>query len=200
LEPVTTAIQAFALAVALARMGPADATKPAPLPEDPAARAGELFGRAQALRRAGNCKAAIDVFEEFIAAGPPASDIHEAEAVIKDCREILGDEGEPEPPPPIPPRVDADPAPLPPARPQWWRDPAGGVLLGSGLAVAVTGAALYGVSFSRARDGVGESEMQFEDRRQSVRNFSAAGISLLAVGGALVLGAVIRYAVVSRAK
>jgi hypothetical protein len=226
LEPVTTAIQAFALAVALARMGPADATNPAPLPEDPAARAGELFergrfadaaaafseayaesgdpahlfGRAQALRRAGNCKAAIDVFEEFIAAGPPASDIHEAEAVIKDCREILGDEAEPQPPPPIPPIVDADPDPLPPTRPRWWRDPAGGVLLGGGLAVAVTGAALYGVSFSRANDGVGESEMQFEDRRQSVRNSSAAGISLLAVGGALVLGAVIRYAVVSRAK
>jgi hypothetical protein len=219
---------ALALAVAVGRIGPADATtssgRPAPLPEDPAERAGELFergrfadaaaafseayaktgdpallfGRAQALRRAGNCKAAIDVFEQFIAAGPPEPDVKEAEAVIEDCRAILGEEAEPEPPPPIVPVVDAEPEPLSRDRPKWWRDPAGGVLLGTGLGVSVIGATLYGVSFSRAGDQRGETETEFEARRDSVRNLSAAGISLLAVGGAILVGAIVRYALVSR--
>jgi tetratricopeptide (TPR) repeat protein len=200
------------------------ATTPAPLPEDPAERAGALFergrfadaaaafseayaetgdpallfGRAQALRRAGNCKAAIEVFEAFIAAGPPERDIEEAKKVIEDCREILGEETQAEPPPPIPP-VDAEPEPLPPPPPKWWRDPAGGVLLGTGLATTAVGGVLYGVSFARAGDRPGETEMEFEDRRQSVRGLSAAGISLLAVGGALLVGALVRYAVVGRA-
>jgi hypothetical protein len=217
LDPVSLTIAALVLALTVA---------PAPLPADAGARAAELFergrfadaaaafseayaesgdpahlfGRAQALRRAGNCKAAIDVFEQFIEAGPPEPDIREAEAVIKDCREILGEEAAPEPPPPSPPVVDAQPQPPPPPRPKWWRDPAGGALLGGGLAVAGVGAALYGVSFGRANDRPGESEMQWEDRRQSVRTLSATGITLLAVGGALIVGAVIRYAVVARRK
>jgi hypothetical protein len=125
--------------------------------------------------------------------------VREAEAVIEDCREILGDEAEPEPPPPTV-RVDATPEPPPPARVKWWRDPAGGALLGTGLAATAVGATLYGLSFARARDQPGETEMAFEDRRQSVRSFSAAGITLLAVGGALLVGAIVRYAVVGRTR
>lgn len=230
---LSTEVLAIAIAVAGVRIGPAD-TDPtastAPLPEDPAARAGELFkrgrfadaaaafseayaktgdpallfGRAQALRRAGNCKAAIEVFGEFIAAGPPEPDVREAEAVIEDCKQILGEDAadpdpDVQPPPPIPP-VDDEPQPQPRGRTKWWRDPAGGVLLGSGLGVAAIGATLYGVSFARADANMSETETQFEDRRQSVRSLSAAGISLLAVGGTLVVGAIIRYAVVARTR
>ncbi len=212
----------LALAIALA-------ATPAPLPEDAAERAGELFrrgrfadaasafgeayaetgdpallfGRAQALRRAGNCKAAIEVFEQFIDAGPPEPDVREAEAVIEDCREILGEEAQPEPPPPVPP-ADTTPQPVPQTqtstRPKWWRDPAGGVLLGTGLGAAAIGGALFGVSYSRASDRSGETETEYEDRRRSVRSLSAAGITLLSVGGALVVGSIIRYAVVARVR
>ncbi len=161
-----------------------------------------LFGRAQALRRAGDCSGSMAVFEQFIGTDPPATDVQEANRVIEACKEILG-ESEPLPPPesrpPPPPTLVSEPelAPRPSAPPRWPRDVAGGVLLGSGVAVAVVGAVVYGVGFGRARART-ETEADYERRERSVRSLSAAGISLMAAGGALLVGSVIRYAVVAR--
>lgn len=153
-----------------------------------------LFGRAQALRRAGSCAAAIDVFEEFIATSPPAPDADAARKVIDECRAIL-DVHEPV----APPQPIAD-EPLPPLQPPpkpWHRDVTGGVLLGTGLAVATIGAALYGTSFAQADDR-GGTEQQYDDRRDRVRALSASGAALMIGGGALVIGSIIRYAVVAK--
>lgn len=160
-----------------------------------------LFGRAQALRRGGNCFAAIEVFEQFIASSPPEPDVQEARRVIAACREILG-EGRPEPEPaiePLPPDPTLEPAPEPTDRPQrpWHRDVAGGVLLGTGLALGVSGGAVYGAAFGRAGDR-SESESQYESRDRSVRNLTITGASLLAVGGVVLVGAVVRYVIVAR--
>lgn len=157
-----------------------------------------LFGRAQALRRAGSCAAAIEVFEQFIAMSPPATDAEAAQAVIDECRAIL-DVHEP---PPSPSPVDEDPPPAstsppPSASPPWHRDVTGGALLGTGLAITAVGAALYGTAFAQADDR-GGTEQQYDDRRRRVRTFAATGGALLITGGALVVGSVIRYAVVSK--
>ena len=157
-----------------------------------------LFGRAQALRRAGNCGAAIDVFEEFIATEPPAPDVEAARDVIDECKDVLGvQEVEPAPAPASAPPSDESP---PPPRRRWYADPLGGALAGIGLAVTATGAGLYGASFSLARDDEGESESEHRERRTRVRRFAAAGITLLATGGALLIGGIVRYAVVARAE
>ena len=211
---------------ALARVAPASPAVPeveatAAADADPATRAGELFrngefeqaaaafaeayartgdpallfGRAQALRRAGNCGAAIEVFEEFIATSPPAADVQAARDVIEACRSILGEEetepqaDEPEPEP--------APEPAPPPRPRWPRDPAGAALLGSGLAVVVAGAAVYGTAFARASDRM-ESELAYETRQQSVRTLAVTGGALLLGGTALLVGSIVRYAIVAR--
>lgn len=152
-----------------------------------------LFGRAQALRRAGDCGGAIEVFEAFIVAGPPPADIEAAQGVIAECRAIL-DKGE-DPPPPVP--VDEPVAPPPRPRPRWHRDTTGGALLGSGLVLATVGGALLGTAF--ARDGARtETEQAYEGRARNVRVLATTGIALLAGGGALVVGAVIRYALVAK--
>lgn len=204
-----------------------DATAPAAAPSetDPAVRAGELFrsgefeqaaaafaeayartgdpallfGRAQALRRAGSCSAAIEVFEQFIDTSPPAADVQAARDVIEACRSILAEEA----PEPEPDATEPEPTsePTPPPRPRWHRDVAGGVLLGSGLAVAVTGAALYGTAFTRAGDppaGPMQSEQAYEARERSIRTLAATGGGLLLGGTALLVGSVVRYAIVAR--
>jgi hypothetical protein len=156
-----------------------------------------LFGRAQALRRAGNCGAAIEVFEAFIAASPPEADVQAAQDVIAACRSILGeDASEPAPDEPqVEPAPQVEPEPRPPAR--WHRDLAGGVLLGSGLAVAAAGGALYGTAFARASDRM-ETEQAYEARQRQVRTLGAAGVGLMITGGALLVGSIVRYVIVAR--
>ncbi len=157
-----------------------------------------LFGRAQALRRAGNCGAAIDVFEAFIATSPPAADVQAARDVIEACRSILGQDA-------ITPVADApvaeptapEPEPPPPPRPAWPRDVTGGVLLGSGLALAVAGGVVYGTAAAQATARI-ETEQAYEARQQRVRTLAATGIALMVGGGALLVGSVARYVVVAR--
>jgi hypothetical protein len=155
-----------------------------------------LFGQAQALRRAGDCPAAIDVFTAFVATHPPEADVAAASAAIDECREILAVAAEPvrEPAP------QPAPAPAPPpakVRP-WYADPAAGVLAGVGLAIAATGAGLFGASYTRLADRPG-SELEYEDRKRDVRAMWGAGIGLLAAGGVLIVAGAIRWGVVARA-
>src|SRR5688500_1054556 len=95
-----------------------------------------LFGEAQALRRAGDCKSAIEVFERYLASDPPDADEAAANEAMAACREIV-DASEPPPPEPTPP----EPTPPEPARPsepaprRWYEDPAGGALVGIGGAL-----------------------------------------------------------------
>jgi tetratricopeptide (TPR) repeat protein len=205
----------LALALALA-----PAPVAVPPTDDPAARAAELFsegeflaaaeafeeafaetgdpalvfGRAQALRRAGNCAAAIDEFERFIALGPPPSDIEEAEKVIDACRQVLGVDASAEPPQPDPrPPV----APPPPRRP-WHRDPAGIALVTSGLVFGAIGGGLLGGAFGRAEDRSGEGEDSWESRERDVRVLSTAGYALIGTGAALLVAGVVRWAIVAR--
>ncbi|MEM9462063.1 MAG: hypothetical protein AAGF11_48345 [Myxococcota bacterium] len=217
------------IAIVLAALSPAGADPPASAPasapqHDPAARAGALFrdgrfaeaaaafqdayqstgdpaflfGRAQALRRAGNCGAAIEVFEAFIAASPPAPDVEAAQEVIEACRSILGESAS-EPSPTSPPETTpADPA-VAPERPRWPRDVIGGVLLGTGAAVTIVGAALYGTAAARRSDRP-ETEQGYEDRQRQVLTLGSIGIGAMITGGALLVGSVVRYVLVARSE
>ncbi|MCX4243346.1 tetratricopeptide repeat protein [Paraliomyxa miuraensis] len=159
-----------------------------------------LFGRAQSLRRAGNCKAAIEVFEAFIAAGPPEPDVRAARDVIDACRSILGED---EPTTAVEPTRDAlEPTRSPsddPTAPSPRRDVLGGVLVGLGAGLVVGGSVPSVLSFTRARTSVeAESEQAYEQRRRSVRTLWATGASVMVAGGALVVAGVVRYAIVAR--
>jgi hypothetical protein len=153
-----------------------------------------LFGQAQALRRAGDCRAAIAVFERFVATDPPQADVDAANESIAACREILGAAEEPpdEPPPasPTPPREPTMPPP-------WYTDRAGAVLLGVGAVIAIVGAGLFGASYTRLDDRA-PSEADYQSRRRAVHPMWGSGLGLLATGGALVMGGAIRWGVVAR--
>lgn len=162
-----------------------------------------LFAKATALRRGGDCRGAIKELERFIATAPPEPDVAAAQEVIDVCTEILAD-GEPEPPQPPPPilpdpSVEPEPVdePMAPAPKPWTRDVAGGVLLGSGVVVAIGGAVALGIGAARTQNRE-ESEAGFERREQSVRTLSAVGGSMVAAGAALLIGSIVRYAVVAR--
>ena len=152
-----------------------------------------VFGQAQALRRAGDCKAAIEVFERFIATTPPQADVEAASRAIDECRAIVGAE----------PAVDPTPQPtaaLEPAPPlrHWSKDPPGAVLMGLGAALTVTGAALFGASAAIADDRPG-SEADLEDHRRRVTRMWNGGLGLLVGGGAVMIAAAIRWGIVARA-
>ena len=81
---------------------------------------------------------------------------------------------------------------------KWYADPAGGVLVGTGALGIAIGAALIPIANRQARSARDEFlHQEFDDRYRSARRARAAGISVLAVGGALVLGGIIRYAIVA---
>lgn len=156
-----------------------------------------LFGEAQALRRAGDCRAAIAVFERFIATDPPRADVDAASDAIAACRGILGPVVAP-PLDPTPPREPPTPPPEP-TTPPWSADRAGAVLLGVGAVLAVVGAGLFGASYTRL-DARPSSEADFERRRGTVRPMWGSGLGLLAAGGALAVGGAIRWGVVARGR
>ncbi len=162
-----------------------------------------LFAKATALRRGGDCRGTIKELDRFIATEPPEPDVAAAREVIDVCTEILTD-GEPEPPQPPPPilaepSVEPEPVdePMGPAPKPWTRDVVGGVSLGSGVVVAIGGAVALGIAAARTQDRE-ESEAGFERREQSVRMLSAVGGSMVAAGAALIIGSIVRYAVVAR--
>jgi hypothetical protein len=162
-----------------------------------------LFGRAAALKRSGDCLSALSAFEAFIAAGPPAPDVEEAERQIDDCQAIVeatakaamqrSNAAEP-----APTATAAEPAPSDRAPDTWYRDPIGGTLVGTGAAILVGGAGLYGASFGVAARERPDMQSEHESRRRQVRSLAATGIPLMAAGAAILVGGIVRWAVLAR--
>lgn len=174
-----------------------------------------VFARAQALRFFGDCPRAIAVYREFIALDPPQGAIDEAREHITTCG------GDPPHEPAAPPEPSPDPATRPvtvapgpvghapdvqaprreavrPPSP-WWRDGAGHALGWTGLAAAGVGAGFIVEGLARRERGErAPDEQSYRDARRGGASLLHAGIPLASVGAALVLGAVIRFALQAR--
>lgn len=160
-----------------------------------------LYARAQAEQRSGNCPAAIETYEAFIATQPKQAWIDAARAEMETCRARLPEpEPEPQPQPepvpePQPQRRSVDEPPQPP----WHRDAAGASLVAAGIAVLGAGTTLAVVAqvnqveAERAGDVVAYAE--HNDRAVVL---SRASIPVLAVGGAILVGGIVRFAVLAR--
>ncbi|MFO0631648.1 MAG: hypothetical protein U0168_02220 [Nannocystaceae bacterium] len=161
-----------------------------------------LFARGQAQKAAGDCVAAITTLEAFIATEPLPQAVTAAEATIDACRAELPEpapEPEPAPAPVPPPRVEpAAPSDRAPAR-RWQRDPAAASLVAVGSAIAITGAVLAIVARREQsladRAGVVDDFGTHNDRAVAL---SRASIPVLVSGGALLVGGIVRYAVLAR--
>lgn len=154
-----------------------------------------LYARGQAQRLAGDCEAAIESLQAFVATGPPAADVTDAEHWIEVCRAQLGvGDDAPEPPPPVPPEaVDAEPPPRP-----WHRDPLAASLLGVGLGVAAVGGGFVGSAFVLADGSPREAQSAYVERGERAQRRAAVGWSLVGVGTSLVIGAVVRWVILRR--
>lgn len=161
-----------------------------------------LYTRAQAERRAGRCEVAVDLYTKFLATSPPDAAAQAAMRYRDDCSSQLPPASEPTPAPVVDvtptdePPADLPPKSVPPPRP-WWRDPAGGVLVGVGAAGVVAGAVLVGLAYrdiDRA-PGAGD-DRRYVDRVGRAHRFEIAGGTVLAIGSALVVGGIVRWLVV----
>ena len=168
-----------------------------------------LYTRAQAERRAGRCEAAIELYEEFLGTDPIDSARVAAEENIAACREQLPaiapslpsedptaaspDEATPT----VSPVVEAEARRAAPRR--FYRDAAGDILVGLGLAASATGAALVAVGYrtaNRADEAADDRAFGLDlDRAQTLER---AGAVTLGLGGALLVAGIVRWILVER--
>jgi tetratricopeptide (TPR) repeat protein len=167
-----------------------------------------VFAEGSALQELGRYHEAIEAYERFLALAPPKDQAQKAFDRIQVCRAAI-DEREPAATEPVPkpesafatepvsrqPDHDDGAAPTRP----WHRDVTGGVLLGVGLAAAATGGALVGVGAGRRRAAMdAETEDAFRIDLRGTTALQGVGVGLLVTGGALLVGAIVRYAIVRR--
>lgn len=169
-----------------------------------------LYAQALAERRLGHCREALILYARVLASvqDDPAFEamVADTRQGIKLCEETL----EPAPEPAPKPEPTVEPTPLPPEptsartdrsgpRP-WYRDPWGGVMLGLGVGIgAGAGGTLWGLSIREARAlGTAPDEAIYAEGLADARALRTGAIVSVAVGGALLVGSIIRYALLRR--
>lgn len=162
-----------------------------------------LFAWAQAERLSGNCKEAARLYKLFLESNPPPAAEAAAKEGIVQCVEVLAVESQTAPEPvPAPAPVQPDPSPSTeptdrdtnstPSRP-WYKDPLGASLVGVGAAGAAAGAGLLIASqVTLPQDATNYQE--HNDQYDLSQRLKLAGAITLGVGGAILLGGAIRWA------
>lgn len=159
-----------------------------------------LFVRAEVRRKLGECRTAVILYREFVASAPSEAATRQAEDGITACEQSLGPREPETTPEPAPAPVVREPPPVQPApreRP-WQRDPAGGVLLGFGVASLATTIGLAVCAGIATRQAAESSEAMYAERRSIAVGFQAGTGAAAALGASLVLGAALRYRAVKR--
>jgi tetratricopeptide (TPR) repeat protein len=151
------------------------------------------YAKGQAYRKLGDCPRAVASYQAFLATRPPEEEAARAHANIERCPVSPPQEA-----PAQPAQQQQQEQPSPP-RAAWYRDRLGGVLAGAGtlgLAVGTTYLVL-GDRSVRSANAAG-SLAQLEELGATARRERTSGAVCLAVGGALAVGAAVRYALVGR--
>jgi tetratricopeptide (TPR) repeat protein len=170
-----------------------------------------LYPWAQAERSRGNCAAAVELYQRFLDSDPPEAAATPARENMQRCQEQLDAaaseleldvvdeviEEDPEPEPEPAPVTKDEPPPSKAKR--WYADPVGGVLVGVGVVGVGAGAGLMGAAASRAGKVADEgSHSDYLDARDGATKLRNGGAIALSIGGALVIGGVVRYAIVAK--
>ena len=166
-----------------------------------------LFGLAQATRHTAGCREAVPLFKRFMRMVPEGSQPYDyaREALVDCATEMAETEGDPDAEEdvelePVAPPPDAQQDPIeddPPRKRKdrpWHRDPLGGVLVGVGAVTAATGGTLLIVAEVQNNQDVDEYGL-LEERLERIKAMRIAGGVVLGVGGALLIGGVVRWAV-----
>lgn len=179
-----------------------------------------LFPWAQAEREQGHCDVATELYGQFLESineGPMADaarqNIERCEGEVavavppdEEFVEVIDDDPEPVVEEPVESEPDSEPPP-PKATPKddapkakkWYRDPAGGVLTGLGVAGVGAGVALLVIAGSTAKAAPDAANLEdYRSDGDRATTFRNAGAGVLTVGGALLVGGIVRYAVVAK--
>jgi tetratricopeptide (TPR) repeat protein len=164
-----------------------------------------LYASAQAQRLGGDCAKALLSYKAYLRTKP--ADESKALKNIERCEQDLKDHPPREAPTMIAPLIPTPGIPQPPAPPAvttpapatpWTADLTGHALVGGGAVVVIVGAVLYVGGHGTIADNNGASTYdQFAAGRGALdgaRTKQTVGISAMAVGGGLILGGVLHYA------
>ena len=161
------------------------------------------IGRLHVAR--GNCTDAVWYFQRFLATEPGPKATDSATAEIKKCEDTIAAERAAQPPAPESPPAEPEPAttvvePPPPiadGRSPFYRDLLGNALVGGGVLAGVVGIVLYGQALSaQCGDPVctGIDYDDFLEQRDRADRLRTNAIIAGGIGGALIIGGVLRYA------
>lgn len=155
-----------------------------------------LYSKGEALLAANDCVGAQAAFDRFLATAPPEIDAAAARDRRASCTPPAPPpKAEPEPPPP-----QVTPSnPPPPAPRRLARDPVFWGLTGTGSVLALAGAGLLvGAKLSADATGGAATEGTWEVEVARSRGLATAGTVAVGVGGALLVGAVVRAIILRR--
>ena len=180
-----------------------------------------LFAWAQSERKQNHCSNAIDLYNQLLAFDLPTENKTVIEGQLAECKDIVAkdkekasdlrpqasgsEKTETEPTPTKPnepsepearsPRPEASTAVAPEGRTPWWKDPLGDTLIIGG-AVALGFGTVMMVSASSAsssKDTAG-SYSAYQNDLNTAHDRGMYGVIGLGVGGALVVGGIVRFA------
>jgi tetratricopeptide (TPR) repeat protein len=169
-------------------------------------RADFLFAMAAIEEQRGGCRAAIELYEEFLATKPPEEDVAAAESSIAVCKEKLGireevvEEEEKKIEPEPVPEPEPEPEPEPVRRKKaFYTDVLGDVLVGGGaVGLGVGGGFFFAAMSDRAEAEEPGTTARYErlwDRAQERRMIA---LYATGAGAALVIGGIVRWMTVDR--
>jgi hypothetical protein len=152
-----------------------------------------LFAEAQARRLAGDCKAAVALYQRFLTTGPPALQMNATHIALGRCAQLLADHPDVVVVTPPPPK----PEPPPPLR--WWRDPFGLAAAGAGVVGIGVGVGFLMASGS-AQNGANASPTypEYESGWSTAQRRQIIGVAALVAGGTLAAAAAVRFVLVRR--
>jgi hypothetical protein len=157
-----------------------------------------LYALGQLARLRGDCDRARERFTAYLATNPSEKSAKETRVNMERCTPAEPEVSAPppEPKPPIdttPPVIDQPPPPKP--RP----DGLGIGLTTAGSVLAVVGVGLFGGSFverNRAEDEAAVDDFERRVKRSTAEYWS--GVALMSVGGALLVGGIVRLVLVRK--
>jgi tetratricopeptide (TPR) repeat protein len=161
-----------------------------------------LYSWAQAERKTGNCAVAVQLYRRYLEHDLPTENVDAARTNMLRCGYTWTEDDE---------KVDAvdldavdlgiiEQAPLPETPSfDWWRDPAGATLFSVGVAGTATAIGLWSAwSFERNAALRARTESLHARHLRRADQMRVAGIVTSVIGVGLVVGGIIRYAVVRR--
>jgi tetratricopeptide (TPR) repeat protein len=169
-----------------------------------------LFALAQAERLSGDCASAILYYREFLDSKPSDRQAEAAWANLDRCEHVLATSRAAQDAPPrdaaptpesLPPGPAAPRPSAEPAAPQtrlihhpWYSDVVGDGLAGGGLVAGAVGAIFLLRSSGERSDALDAGTYaEYASKMDDARTDRAIALSAFGVGGALVVGAVVRY-------